>query len=190
MFIVPVDADTCLELLEEPHAAELFALVDANRGYLRQWLPWLDQNTEVEHTRSFIRSGLERFAARDGFTCGLRHRGALAGVVGLHRVDWASRRTSLGYWLAEAHQGKGLMTRASATLLDHVFGEMGLNRVELHCAVANRRSCAIAERLGFTREGILRSHEWLYDHFVDLASYAMLAADWSRLRPGRSGRPG
>jgi len=187
MFIVPVDADISLELLEEQHEGELFALVDANRDYLRQWLPWLDQNTEVEHTRSFIRSALERFAARDGFTCGLRHKGALAGVVGLHRVDWPSRRSSLGYWLAEPHQGKGLMTRACAGLLDCAFGEMGLNRVELHCAVENRRSCAIPERLGFTREGVLRSHEWLYDHFVDMVAYAMLAGDWSRLGSGGPG---
>lgn len=187
MFIVPIDAETHLELLEEHHARELFAVVDANRDYLRRWLPWLDQNTALEHTRTFIRSGLERFAARDGFACGLRHQGDIAGVVGLHFVDWANRRTSVGYWLAEPYQGKGLMTRACAALLDQVFGEMGLNCVELCCAVENRRSCAIPERLGFTREGVLRAREWLYDRFVDHVAYSMLSEDWRRLRPAAPG---
>jgi ribosomal-protein-serine acetyltransferase len=182
MFAAIVDDETRLELLEEQHAAELFALVDANRAHLRVWLPWLDQNTAVEHTRSFIRTSLERFAARNGFACGLRHRGALAGQVGLHFVDWPNRKAGVGYWLAASHQGKGLMTRACAALLDHVFPELGLNCVELACAVGNARSCAIPERLGFTREGVLRQREWLYDHFVDHVTYSMLAAEWSRRR--------
>jgi len=42
----------------------------------------------------------------------------------------------------------------------------------------NTRSRAIAERLGFRLEGVHRDAEWLYDHFVDLACYAMVARDW------------
>jgi ribosomal-protein-serine acetyltransferase len=68
-----------------------------------------------------------------------------------------------------------------------VFKELGLNCVELACAVGNARSCAIPERLGFTREGVLRQREWLYDHFVDHVSYSMLAAEWSRRRAASRG---
>ena len=45
---------------------------------------------------------------------------------------------------------------------------------------ANKRSCAIPQRLGFSQEGILRQSEWLYDHFVDMAVYGMLAQDWQK----------
>jgi ribosomal-protein-serine acetyltransferase len=100
-------------------------------------------------------------------------------VVGLHRIDWANRRTSIGYWIAEAHEGKGLVTRACGGLLEYVFGELGLHHVEIACAPRNIRSCAIAERLGFQREGVLREREWLYDHFVDHVVYGMLASEWT-----------
>jgi ribosomal-protein-serine acetyltransferase len=180
-----VDDEIALTLLEEQHAAELFRLVDANRAYLRQWLPWLDQNTRVEHTAAFIQGSLRQFAARDGLACGIRFRGALAGVAGIHRIDWPNRRTSLGYWLAETHERKGLVTRACTALLDYVFGDLGLNHVEIACAPANIRSCAIAERLGFTREAVLRQREWLYDHFVDHVVYGMLAVEWAARAPGR-----
>jgi ribosomal-protein-serine acetyltransferase len=50
--------------------------------------------------------------------------------------------------------------------------------VEVRAAPGNRRSRAIPERLGFRQEGILRDAEWLYDHYVDLVVYAMLADDW------------
>lgn len=187
MFGIQVDEDNRLSLLEEHHAPELFALVDGNRAYLRTWLPWLDQSTEVEHTKAFIRGTLQQFAARNGLTCGLWHRGALAGVVGLHYIDWTNRKSSIGYWLAERHQGQGLITRACAALLDHLFGELGLNCVEIACAAENHRSRAIPERLGFSREGVLRQRQWLYDRFVDHVIYGMLASEW-RQRRERSGR--
>src|SRR5262249_2414636 len=103
---------------------------------------------------------------------------ALAGVVGLHFIDWTNRKTSIGYWLAEAQQGKGVMTRACAALIDHSFGTLGLNSMQLECAVGNEKSCAIPERRGFSREGVLRQREWLYDRFVDHVSYSLLAAEW------------
>ena len=179
MFDLRVDALTSLEILEEQHASELFALVERNRALLRQWLPWLDQSTDVDQTRAFIRAGLQQHANRNGFACGLRHQGVLAGIVGLHAIDWPNRRTSIGYWLDESHRGRGLVTRACAALLDHLFGELALHRVEIECAVGNVRSCAVPERLGFVREGVLRQREWLYDHFVDHVVFSMLAGEWA-----------
>ena len=48
VFRLPVDDDTELRLLEERHTDELFAVVDKNRAYLREWLPWLDATQTVE----------------------------------------------------------------------------------------------------------------------------------------------
>ena len=63
-------------------------------------------------------------------------------------------------------------------MITYAFDVYGLNKVEIHCATENRRSCAIPERLGFKQEGVLRQGEWLYDHFVDLAVYGLLASEW------------
>ena len=178
MFEKRIDDEVTLALFEEQHAAELFALVDANRAYLRRWLPWLDANTSTEHTAAFIRASLRQFADRNGLAGGIRVRGRLAGVVGLHRIDWPNRRTSLGYWVAEADEGKGFVTRAVGGMLEYVFAELGLNTVEIACAPGNVRSCAIPERLGFVREGVFRQREWLYDHFVDLVVYGLTAEEW------------
>lgn len=185
LFEYRIDEELTLALLEEQQAADLFHLLDANRAYLKQWLPWLDQNEKPEHTAAFIQASLRQFAARDGLACGIRYHGALAGVTGLHRIDWSNRRTSLGYWIAETHEGKGIVTRAASGLLDYAFGDLGLNHVEIACAAGNIRSCAIAERLGFVREGVLRQREWLYDHFVDHVMYGMLSSEWSARVPRR-----
>jgi ribosomal-protein-serine acetyltransferase len=102
----------------------------------------------------------------------------LAGVIGQHHIDWPNRAGMLGYWLGAAYEGRGLMTHACRALVTHMLREQGLHRVEVRAAPGNRRSRAIPERLGFRQEGILRDAEWLYDHYVDLVVYAMLADDW------------
>jgi ribosomal-protein-serine acetyltransferase len=189
MFERRLDGEVSLALLEEQHAAELFALLDRHRAYLRKWLPWLDGNTTVEHTAAFIRASLAQFAARDGLACAIVERGAIAGVAGMHRIDWANRRTSIGYWVAADRQGHGLATRATAGLVDYALGELGLNHVEIACAPGNRKSRAVPERLGFVREGVLRQREWLYDHFVDHVVYGITAAEWARRAQRGEGGP-
>jgi ribosomal-protein-serine acetyltransferase len=181
-----VDPDVELRLLEERDAAALHALTESNRAHLRRWLPWVDAVGSVEDTRGFVRGALGRHARADGFQAGIWYRGELVGVIGFHRIGWANRATEIGYWLDAATQGRGVMTRACRAMVDHAFGELGLHRVEIRCAPGNTRSCAIPERLGFTREGVLRQAEWLYDRFVDSVVYGLLEDEW---RTGSAGRP-
>jgi ribosomal-protein-serine acetyltransferase len=174
--------DTQLRLLEERHAQELTALTDQNREHLRAWLPWVDANRTLEDRKNFIRSALKQFAQNKGLVAGIWYEGRLAGVIGYNALDWENRTVEVGYWLGEEHQGKGLVSAACRALVDHAFGELGLNRVVISCATENKKSCAIPERLGFRREGVQRQAEWLYDHFVDHVVYAIVASEWQRQR--------
>jgi ribosomal-protein-serine acetyltransferase len=81
----------------------------------------------------------------------------------------------------EELQGKGIVTRSCLTMMGFAFDELKLNRVEIHVAVGNDRSSAIPERLGFTREGILRKMGWHAGEHVDLVVYGMLAEEWKNL---------
>jgi len=172
-----VREDLSLTTLELCHAEELFRLTDGNRAYLRRWLPWLDTVRMVEDTRGFIRATLAQARENNGFQAVIVSDSRVAGVVGHHQVDWRNRATALGYWIGEEFQGRGLVTAACRRLVAHSFDVLGLHRVEIRCAVENRRSRAIPERLGFRHEGRFREAEWLYDHWVDHAVYALLATD-------------
>ncbi len=178
MFSRVVDADIELKFLEEMHAEELFRLVDGNREYLRQWLPWLDSNTSVKDNEEFIRHGHERFSKREGVTAGIWFKGNLAGVISFVSLDMANRSGVIGYWLAAEHQGKGLVTRACAAMIDYGCLDLGLNRIVIRAATDNRQSLAVPLRLGFTREGVERQAEWVNDRFVDLVVFSMLRGEW------------
>jgi ribosomal-protein-serine acetyltransferase len=179
MFSLVVNDDVRLRLLEVRDAEPLFRLTDQSRVYLREWLPWIDATRTVEDSKAFIQAALHQYATNNGGHFGIWYRGELAGVIGLHYIDWANRLTSIGYWLGEGFQGRGIMTNACRALIDFLFTEYGLNRVEIRAATDNLKSRAIPERLGFRNEGCRRQAEWLYDHFVDHIIYGMLAADWN-----------
>ncbi len=163
--------------LEAPDASELYALIEANRGYLAQWLPWAAAQ-DLEGTERFIAEGEEQFARNDGFQARIAPEGEIVGVAGFHSIDWINRNTSLGYWLAEDAQGSGTMAAVVRSLLDHAFYEWELHRVEIHCAPENRRSRAIPERLGFREEALLRETELIGGRYVDSVVYGMLESEW------------
>jgi ribosomal-protein-serine acetyltransferase len=179
-----IEDDIELRALAEPDAADLFALTDKNRDHLRAWLPWVDGTRTIHDTRAFIRTAIEQQRDGDGFQAGIWHRGVLAGMVGYHRIDWPRRQVALGYWLGRDFEGKGFMTRACRVLVDHAFSELDLERVEIRAATENVRSRSVPVRLGFRQEGVMRRAEWLYDHFVDHAVYAISKEGWAALKQG------
>ncbi|HEY3840427.1 MAG TPA: GNAT family protein [Bryobacteraceae bacterium] len=169
-----------IQMFEEEHALELFQLIERNRTSLRQWLPWLDCTNVLADTVDHIRVSKKRFEESNGFSAGIRINGTLCGAIGLHAIDPRHRSSSIGYWLTEGLQGRGVMTKACRAVVGAAFEHYGLHRIEIRCATGNNKSCAIPERLGFQYEGTLREAEWLYDHFVDLRVYSMLEQDWPR----------
>ena len=164
--------------LEESDAAELFAAVERNRERLGRWLFWVHETHSTGDIRTFIRQTMIQYAARHGLHCGIRVNGALVGGIGCRVVESRNHSASIGYWLDAAFEGRGIATRCSRAMLDYAFGEMRMHRVEIRCATHNERSCAIPARLGFTREGVLREAEWVYDGYHDLVVWSMLAGEW------------
>ncbi|MGI8586932.1 MAG: GNAT family N-acetyltransferase [Chloroflexia bacterium] len=178
MFSLDLGDGLALRQLEEPDAKEMYALINANRDHLRQWMGWLDQESSVADAATFIASRRSAWAEDGTVTAGVWFEGRLVGIISYNYLDRVNRSTEIGYWLAADAQGRGLMTRSARGLVAHAFREDGLHRVEILCAPGNTRSRAIPERLGFRQDGVLREAEWLYDHFVDLVIYSMLEADW------------
>ncbi len=188
MFVTRPDGGIELRLLEERHTEAVYALVDGNRAYLREWLPWVDSTRSPQDIEIYIKGGLQGLADNGAFNAGIWLNNALVGVVSYHRIDWADHTTAIGYWLAAGHQGRGIMTRAVQQMIDYAFDELQLNRVEIHCAISNARSRSLPERLGCVEEGVLHQAEWLNDRFVDHVIYAVLAEDWRKTR-GRESLP-
>lgn len=153
----------------------VYAEVDQNRERLRDWLHWVDATRSPDDIRAF----LGRCAASEGKEqpFGIYVDGVLAGNVGLMVGDQGEGE--IGYWIAGAFEGRGLMTRACRAVLAYAFEELGMRRVQLCAADVNVRSRAVAERLGMTQEGVLRQAERIRDDRIyDQVVYSLLADEW------------
>ena len=173
-----VDASTRLRELTSEDAGALYALVDSNREYLRQWLPWVEGQQGPQDSSRFIEGAIKDNRAGVALTLGIEHQGEIAGVIAFHEFDADNRQTSMGFWISSSHQGKGIVTSSCESLIEYAFTDLGLNRVVMKIAEDNARSRRVAERLGLACEGVSKQWEWLYDHFVNQVIYAITADQW------------
>jgi ribosomal-protein-serine acetyltransferase len=164
----------------------LFALVEANRDRLHPWMPWEPRTLGPTETRSFIERAIA--SETDYEANGIWVDGELVGTIGF-RVDVPDEKGEIGYWIDRGSEGRGIVTRASRRFLAFGFDELGLHRIELHAAVENRRSRAVAERLGMVEEGIHRQSERVADGFLDSVVYGLLADEWRRAHDADAGHP-
>ena len=99
--------------------------------------------------------------------------------------NWDHGLGEIGYSLTTSHQGRGLMPQALPLLLDEIFLNTSLQRVEARCAVGNDASARVLEAVGFRREGLLREYFVLHGERVDNYLYAILRRDYLPSGPER-----
>jgi [ribosomal protein S5]-alanine N-acetyltransferase len=102
----------------------------------------------------------------------------------LFRFEEGSARAELGYVLGRAHWGQGLMSEALAALIGTAFGTMGLRRLEAEIDPRNQASIGLIQRLGFTREGLLRQRWVAKGETKDVEMFGLLNHEWRGLRSG------
>ena len=180
---ISVDEIISLEILEGIHAESLLNLVNANRNYLKQWLPWVDYMVTLENSKNYISDCKRRATEKTDFSFAIIINKNIVGRIGLHHINYPNRIAEIGYWLADGLQGRGIIFKSCKTLINHAFNELGLNRIEIKCGIGNNKSRAIAEKLQFKQEGILRQAELLNGKFIDLYLYAMLKEEWNMINP-------
>jgi [ribosomal protein S5]-alanine N-acetyltransferase len=161
--IVPADLDAFVAIQNDPEVTRYFGRAPLTREQCAARL------AEVETS---IREGTAiRWALipRDG--------DALIGSAGFWKRDLAHHHAELGYELARAWWGRGLMAEALEAIVAFGFGAMGLHRVEANTDPANVGSMRVLEKVGFVREGTLREN-WHHDgRYTDTATFGLLARD-------------
>ncbi|MCM6773017.1 GNAT family N-acetyltransferase [Nocardia sp. CDC159] len=147
--------------LSRPAEAEIDTIVDCCREpSIGEWTT-IPVPYEREHAEKFLADvvapgwygGAPTWAIRESADA------PLVGMIGLMRRDLGDvAAAEIGFWLASRGRGKGLMTRAAALVCDFGFApeHLSLTRIEWRAFVGNHASAAVARRVGFRYEGLLR----------------------------------
>jgi RimJ/RimL family protein N-acetyltransferase len=99
------------------------------------------------------------------------------GFVNLHKHDSGHRRIEVGIWLIHAFQGRGAGADALRRMSAFAFDELDVQRVQLTTLPDNEPMIRCAERVGFQREGVLRSYTFERGKPVDNLMCSLLRGE-------------
>jgi len=175
---ISIDKQLKLEMTSVKHSEGLYAAINNSREHLSAFLPWVDKMQTVNDFRDYIKQCELAYKEKREVSFVMLYEDTPVGRIGLHHMNLQNRNASVGYWLTKNSEGKGIVMRSCKELLAYGFEVLDLHRIELKAAVENLRSLAVAEKLGFIKEGILREAELVNNKFLDLVLYSMLNSEW------------
>ncbi|MFI2620231.1 GNAT family N-acetyltransferase [Streptomyces sp. NPDC018584] len=187
MFAISLDEGAELRPIEPWQAQEFLGHIERAREYAGAWVPFTVTVKDLETARGFLQTYADKQASDTGRLYGIWLEGTLVGGVLFRIFDTGSDSCEIGVWLEPSAAGRGLVNKASRILIDWAVEERGMHRVEWLVSSRNERSKAAAERLGFTRDGVLReSFPWQGVRH-DMEVWSVLAPEW---RAGRKAADG
>ncbi len=154
-----------------------------NKAHLVPFMGWArSEPSSLDERVELLRSFRGRFDLGDNYFYGIfLDSGAFIGSTGLH-PQGSSEELEIGYWIDERHERKGFVTEAVAALARHALVDLALGHVEIRCDPRNAGSNRVAEKLGFTREALLRKR-YVYapdQPRRDLVIWSLLREDLAR----------
>jgi ribosomal-protein-alanine N-acetyltransferase len=159
--------------------AEALFTVFSDPAVMRYWStpPW----TDLAQARREITDDAAGHATGEHLALGIVRRGdgQLIGRCTLFDRWPSCRRAQVGYGLAASAWGQGFATEAVTALLHHGFDALDLNRIEADIDPRNTASARTLERLGFTREGLLRERWIVAGEVSDSEIFGLLRREWA-----------
>ncbi|MGN0779475.1 MAG: GNAT family N-acetyltransferase [Aristaeellaceae bacterium] len=142
-----------------------------------------DAHRSLNESKAYLRFIIRQYKEGTPSSYGivLNDTGHLVGTIGFMWYSQENSTVEVGYSLARALWGRGLMTEALAAVLSMAFRELGVHRVEAQHETDNPASGRVMQKCGMRREGTLRGRIFNKGRFVDVDLYAILREDWSRI---------
>jgi len=125
---------------------------------LHEWMDWAATMPSVIESERFVRDAAARFLRRDDLPLFMwtRDTHEFVGSTGMHRIEWRVPRFEIGYWCRTSRVGRGYVSEAVAEIVRFAFSTLRAARLEIRTDVQNERSYRVAERLGFTLDGVFK----------------------------------
>jgi ribosomal-protein-serine acetyltransferase len=177
-FPLQVQEGVILRPLAISDAPDFLALIQQDQANFNRWLRWTASIQTLADAEAYIDKASVQRGPDEGFHAGMWVDGRLAGGIACFPLNRRSHKTEIGYWLGAEFRGRGLVTTACRLVIDHLIRVESMHRIEIQAVTENIASRAVAERLGFTLEGVLRDSEWITDSYRDHALYSLLEGEW------------
>ncbi|MFI5776925.1 GNAT family N-acetyltransferase [Nocardia sp. NPDC051570] len=172
-----------LRPLDESDGDTLTELIRRNREFLHGWMPAGDMSDD--ESAAWVRDLITGRGTGDKWFGLIELDGRVEGALSMRVQHGIVGAATLGYWVSEHANGKGVVTEAIRQCLDMAFWEMGLHRVEAFVREDNHGSRRALEKNGFHRVGLSRGHMHIAGRWWDMIYFQKIAPwdDGVRLTP-------
>lgn len=185
--VPPDQIETDRLILRRFHRRDVSSLEESVRSSLadlNEWLPWAHLDYTRDDAVAFVRDSVQAWREEKAFDFAIRpledpdHH---LGNISIWQTSRTGRIGEIGYWIRTDLTGRGYATEATRALMRTGFEVLGLHKITLRIAVGNRGSERVAEKLGFTPEGLLREELLIRGNWMDHTLYSMLEGEFRRL---------
>jgi len=183
---IPTRLDTerlVVRKYEEGDGRGLYLLLERNdnREFLKENVEEVSSIKTEEEAEIKARKHSAEWFARDRFVMGiwLKSGGTYVGEIWIEPKKWEVPSFEIGWFLDKGYQGKGIATEAARRSLTFLFNDLNAHKVIVITRDSNTRSCKLAERLGFRKEGHLRECGVENGKRYGLLHYGMLRTEFS-----------
>ena len=158
-----------------------YTAVKESLTQLSRWMPWCHMDYGPEDHQRWSRTRKKQWdqGVEYDFVIYRPDTNLPLGICGLNNFDRLNRRANLGYWVRTSQTGQGLATAAAGLLAQFGFDTLKLNRIEILIAEENRPSQRVAEKLGLSREGLLKERLILNQTAHNAYLYAWLSSEFN-----------
>lgn len=154
----------------------------ANDERVTRYVSWNPHKTPKE-TKRLLRKWCRGYRKDNTYSWAIEYEGKLIGNISVVNIKEKHESMEIGYCMGFDYWNKGIMTEAAKAVIDYLFTEVGVNRVEIRHAVKNPGSGRVAQKCGLTLEGIKKeSYKSSGGEFLDIAEYGILRKEWQAER--------
>lgn len=158
---------------------EIFDIYSNSETLRYQNMEHMNELNEAEEYVNFISTGYQnKIFIRWGIT--EKGNNQVIGLIALHHIESGNRKVSIGYILNERFWKQGVMTETVGTVIDYLFNDFNINRIEAEIHPENIASIRLCEKLGFKKERlkeecILNNYK---NEFEDRLIYGIIRRDY------------
>lgn len=173
MFTKKIDDELQLALVKPSFAKDYYRIVSQQKDYLGEWLPWVAKMDGEKPFVEFAKAMLHKYADGENLTCAIFYHNELVGNISFNTINHDLKKVGIGYWLSQNYQGKGIMTRAVKAMLAIAKDELNIELAVIKASEGNLPSRAVAERLGFSFDGIIKNAELVNGKILNHTIYTL-----------------
>ena len=164
-----------IRLYEHKDAGQMHIAAIESVPEVFPWMAWCHEGYSLDDAQQWVDTQVDLAKKGLAFEFAIfDENDRFLGGCGINQINKDNRFANLGYWIRSSAMGRGVAPNAVRFVSDYAFREIKLNRLEIVCAVGNIRSQRVAEKVGATREAVLRSRLMLSSGPSDVVMYSLL----------------